>query len=354
MQIMAEKKMLRRSLLVTGAGAIAALAQNQKKEEDVQIAGATQDPTPRVGIVLSSFKAGEDHDGTKIPGLRDPRPPSADLTPAQLDAMVRNAIDVAGRATAEFYQVIEPEEWVGILTRPGTDPRIVGTMISYLAEHKRGIRFTVIDRLAKAGDWGPEYPKIVSGLGAKFPGVRFELVDLNSAPTIDLPVPGKSSVTYTIPRLVQGCDRMISIAPLSTDPVTGVSLSIGNYAAISSKPAKTDEALIDLFSYRPADFALVGGCWGVEGDGTRVHHNVLISGEKAVAVDSIAAAVMGFKPADLPFLALGEKRGFGSWDPDGIWTRGNEIEQARREFKKPTSWPPGRPRACNPRGRPTS
>ena len=39
----------------------------------------------------------------------------------------------------------------------------------------------------------------------------------------------------------------------------GVSLSVGNYAAISSKPVATDDALIDLFSYKPADFALVAG-----------------------------------------------------------------------------------------------
>jgi len=163
-------------------------------------------------------------------------------------------------------------------------------------------------------------------------------VDLNSAPTIDLPVPDRPGTTYAIPKIIQQCDRMISIAPLSTDPVMGVSLSVGNYAAIVSKPATTDEALIDLFSYRPADLALVGGCWGVEGDGTPVHHNVLISGMKAVAVDSVAAAVMGFKPADLAYLALGKKRGFGVWDPDEIWTRGNEIEEAAREFKKPTGW----------------
>ena len=92
---------------MTGAGAIAALAQQrpvEKKPDDSFVAGATQDPTPRVGIVLSSFKAGEDHDGTKIPGLRDPQPPGADLTPAQLDAMVRKAIDVAARRTAEFWE----------------------------------------------------------------------------------------------------------------------------------------------------------------------------------------------------------------------------------------------------------
>ena len=329
--------MLRRSFLITGAGAVATLAQEQKKEEDVQVAGATQDPTPRVGIVLSSFKAGEDHDGTKIPGLSDPQPPGADLTPAQFEAMVRGAIDVAGRKTAQFYEVIEPEDWIAVLTRPGADPRIVEIMITYLAEHRRGLRFTVIDRLAKAGDWGQDYPKLVSGLSAKFPKIRFELLDLNSVPALEIPVPGRSEVSYGVPRIVQQCDKMISIAPLATDPARGVSLSVGNYAAITSKPVTTDDALIDLFSYKPADFALVGGSWGVEGDGSRVHHNVLIAGEKAVAVDSVAAAAMGFKPADLPFLALGQKRGFGSWDPDEIWTRGNTIEEARRDFKRPSA-----------------
>lgn len=77
---------------------------------------------------------------------------------------------------------------------------------------------------------------------------------------------------------------------------------------------------------------------GVQGDGTLVHHNVLISGMKAVAVDSVAAAVMGCEPADLPYLALGQKRGFGAWDIPEIWIRGNELKEARREFKKPTAW----------------
>ena len=333
---MAKEKLLRRSFLIAGAGAIAAMAQ--QKADDTIVAGATQDPTPRVGIVLSSFKQGEEHDGTKIPGLADPQPPGADLTPAQFDAWVRRAIDLAALRNSEFFEMIEPEDWIVIKTRPRADSRIVGIAISYLAEHKRGSRFTVIDRLPQSGGWGQEYRKLVSDLGAKFSRVRIELVDLNSAPTSDLPVPGRSTVTYAVPKIIQQCDRLISIAPLATDPAMGVSLSVGNYAAISSKPVATDEALIDLFSYRPADLALVGGCQGIEGDGTPVHHNVLISGMKAVAVDSVAASVMGFKPADLPYLALGQNRGFGSWDPDEIWTRGNEIEEARREFKKPAGW----------------
>ena len=336
--------MHRRNFLIMGAGAVAALAQEKaedKKPDDAFVAGATQDPTPRVGIILSSFKEGEEDDGTKIPGLAAPQPPTADLTPAQFEAWVRRAIDLAALKHSEFFEMIEPEDWLVIKTQSRADSRIVGIAISYLAERKRGLRYTIIDRLPQGGDWPQEYRKLVSDLTAKFPKPRFELVDLNSAATAELPVADKPGVKYGIPKIVQQCDRLISIAPLATDPAMGVSLSVGNYAAIASKPVTTDEALIDVFSYRSADLALVGGCVGYEGDGTQVHYNVLISGMKAVAVDSIAASVMGYKPADLPYLAMGEKRGFGSWDPDEIWTRGNEIKEARREFKKPSGWRKG-------------
>src|ERR1035437_9449375 len=151
--------MFRRSFLMTGAGAIAALAQQRvgdKKPDGAFVAGATQDPTPRVGIVLSSFKQGTEHDGTKIPGLTEPQAPGAELTPAQLDAMVRKAIDLAAGRHAEFWETVEPEDWIVVKTGSRTDPRIVGGAISYLAERKRGLRFTVIDRLTQSGEWGQE------------------------------------------------------------------------------------------------------------------------------------------------------------------------------------------------------
>ncbi len=336
--------MLRRTFLISGAGAVAALGQTktqqpaQQKPEDVVIAGATQDPTPRVAIVLSSFKQGEDHDGTKIPGLKDPQAPGANLTAAQLDAMVRKAIDLAGPRSNEFFEVIEPEDWVVIKTHPRADYRIAATVLTYLAEHKRGLRYTIVDRLAKAGVWPQDYQKLVSDLGAKFKGPRFELLDLNSAPMVDLPLPDKPGTSYNIPKIIQQCDRLVSIAPLATDAAMGVSLAVGNYAALPSKPVSGGEALIDVFSYRPADMALVGGSMGYEGEGTPVRHNVIVACMKAPAADSIAASVMGFNPADLPYLAIGEKRGFGIWNPDEIWMRGSDLEEAKKEFKKPAAW----------------
>lgn len=389
-------RMGRRQFLAMGAGA--ALAAGQKKQEDAIIATATQDTTPRVGIVLSSFKDGEDDDGSKIAGLADPQPPAADLTAKQLDAMVRRAIDLAATRASEFHALVDPEDWVvikthiptcyglGSETKDGgahqpyiagsvTDPRIVRTVISYLAERKRGLRFTIVEGSSQwlpierskspvdgwSTEWGGafdglSYRKLIAELNSRFPGVRFEIADLNFADSLELPVPGKALArnnpggAYTIPKVIQQCDKLISVAPLKTDASTGVSLSVKNYMGIAPgskygfpkdallKLGSADEVMFDLFSYRPADLAVLGGCWGVEGDGASVHHNLAIAGMKALCVDVVAATIMGFKVEELPFLALGEKQGFGTSNVDLVWTRGNEVKDARRAFKKPSGW----------------
>jgi uncharacterized protein (DUF362 family) len=123
------------------------------------------------------------------------------------------------------------------------------------------------------------------------------------------------------------------VAPLATSEQTGVSLSVANYRGIAPgdhlKLGQPDEVLVDLFSYHPADYAIVGGAWGIEGGGRSVHHNVLVAGANAVSVDAVGAAIMGFEPTRVAHLALAQRRGFGDADLGPIWTRGNEIEQAR-------------------------
>lgn len=386
--------------------AAAGAAFGQQKQADGIIASATQDTTPRVGIVLSSFKEGTDHDGSKIKGLDDPRPPAADLTSAQIDAMVRKAIDLAATRAGDFASSVEPEDWVVIKTHISscygltpevkdggahqpyvsgsvTDPRIVRAVISYLAEQKRGMRFTIAEASGQwlpverskspvdgwSTEWGGafdglSYRKLVQDLARRFPGARFEIADLNFAESMEVPVPGKALArnnpegVYTVPKIIQQCDRLISVAPLKTDSTSGVSLSVKNYLGIAPgskygfpknalvKLGSPDEVIIDLFSYHPADLAIVGGCWGLEGDGpdgagaAPVHHNIAIAGVKAPCVDAVAAAVMGFDIAGLPFLKLAEDKGFGTREIDMIWTRGNEVDEARRAFRKPSQWRP--------------
>jgi uncharacterized protein (DUF362 family) len=149
--------------------------------------------------------------------------------------------------------------------------------------------------------------------------------------------------------------HVISVALVKVYPRLGAALTFGNYHGIApatrygtakeglDKLGEPAEIAVDLFSYHPADYALLGGSWGIE-EGRSVHHNLIVAGASAVSVDAVAAAVMGFAPGDLEVLPMAEHRGFGSRDVDAIWVRGNEIEQARRPFRKPAGWtaPPHR------------
>lgn len=386
----------REFLSLPAAGALLA----QQKKQDEVIATATQDTTPRVSIVLSSFKEGADHDGTRLPGLNDPRPADADLSTDQIQAMVRKAIDLAALRAKTFADAVQEEDWVVIKTHiptcygldeqdgrklppyiPGTvtDPRIVRAVIHYLVEHKKGLRFTLVEgspywmpaERAKSAtdgwstDWGGtfgglSYRTMIDELSRAHRGIRFEILDLNFAETVELPAPANPGKTYAVPKVIQQCDRLISIAPLKTDASTGVSLSMKNYLGIApgskygfpkdglGKMGKPDEVIVDLFSYHPADFAVLGGSWGIEGEGPEgpgaasVHHNLVLAGMAAPCVDAVAATLMGFDPTSLPFLRLAEEQGFGIHDVAMIWTRGNEIEEAKREFRKPKDWRPAK------------
>ena len=319
------------------------LARALQRARDTVTATATQDKTPRVAIVLSSFKGGSDHDGTPIPGLADPQPRGADLTPAQLEAMVHKAIEIGSTRGGDLRRIVASDEWVAIKVdlpswpgKPGyvrgiaTDPRIVSGLISWLVEKKLGGRFTIAEA-APAAAWDAgfdslSYRRMVSDFARRYPAVRFEIQDFLSADSAETPVPGKAAESYRIPSLIQQCDRLISVAPLKTDPAHGVHLSMANYLTLAPG-AHTDQAIVDLFSYHPADYAIAGGPWCVK-DGAPVHANLLVAGSSAMAVDAVGATLLGSKAGDLPFLKLAWKRGFGIYDLDSIWTRGDEIAEA--------------------------
>jgi uncharacterized protein DUF362 len=368
---------LRRNFLKTAA-AVPALgrAWSRGQEKDVTIAGATEDAAPRVGIVLSSFTGSEDHHGTKIQGLADPSPVNSELSARQIDAMLRKAISLGTTRRGGLTAIVGPEDWVVIKPRietcyesgPGgdsagahhryirgsiTDLRVVHSLIEFLAEHKCGARFTIAEgsgewqprERSKAAvdgwttEWGGEfggltYDKTIRELSQKYPKIAFDRVDLNFDESIALPLHGKALAgnpegAYLVPKTIQQCDRIITVAPLATHEQTGVWLSVANYWGIAPgarygfpkagllKLGQPDEVVVDLFSYHPADYAIAGGAWGVEGGwpsdpGARgVHHNVMVAGPNAVSVDAAGAAIMGNGQARPRVPAC--SRGLNSW-----------------------------------------
>lgn len=342
--------------------------RRESPRDESVTASATRGSVPRVGVVASSFDGGEEHDGTKIPGLADPRPLDAELTDEQLDALVVKAMDLGllTRRSRRFFEDMDPsEDWVVMLVRgedgppgSGTDPRVARSVLRTLVKLGRGKRFTIARGSAReidgfSGDWR----RLVADMNRFAPALRFELVDLNNdawieAPTFDRHMASRNPTgSYAVAKTIRECDRVISVAPLATDPLTGVALAASNFwgiapGAVYGYPKKKlldlgapEEVLLDLYLHQPSRYNILGGSMAVEGDGgTPVRHNVVIAGLSTTAVDAVGAAVMGFDPKRLPLLELFEKRGFGVRDVDSIWTRGCEVDAVRRQFRKPAQW----------------
>lgn len=348
--------MQRRHFLIAATGSIA--LGTEKKLEESMLASATMAQTPRVGIVASSFAGGQEHDGTPVKGLASPQPIDMALPAAKLDAMLAKALSLGTQVGGGLGRVIHTEDWVVIKVRLGkspgqtTDPRLVRGVLEWLAARRRGRRFTIAEA---GGAWdetwggafdGISYRQMVQGFGKKYPRLRVELVNLSEDAYLETPANtrtfarGNPDGIYAIPKTIRECDKLVSIAPLSVDDELGVVACIANYRNIGRKPVngEPEDVLTDLYLHHPADYAIAGGSYASEANGADIRHNVLIAGCNALSVDAVAAAVMGFDARALPLLDRMELRGFGVRDPDSIWTRGNEIDEARREFQKPARW----------------
>jgi hypothetical protein len=282
------------------------MRQMQHVEESA-VAGATQDATPRIAILLSSFRGGSEHDGSRIAGLRDPQPMSATLSPAQVDAMVRKAIDLSHALRGRIEAFLEPNDWVLILCATAPRIEIVRSLLSYLAGKKTGARFSVSS---------PACARLCAELSRKYPRTRFETCDLAAESRVEMPVPWTRGRKSLAPATFQRCDKIVSLAPLAIAP------TFANYLRLAGPGAST-EALVDFYSLHPPDFAFAGG-----------DRNILIAGAKPVAVDAVASAVLGARPAAVACLQLAYKRGLGTHDLDSIWTRGSEIEEAARALRE--------------------
>lgn len=102
------------------------------------------------------------------------------------------------------------------------------------------------------------------------------------------------------------------------------------------------ETLVDLVMMQkelhPGLFAVADGTVAGDGAGPRtmVPHekNVIIAGADPVALDAIAARMMGFDPMQIPYLRLCHERGLGVADPREIDILGDEeVAQERWGFK---------------------
>ena len=93
------------------------------------------------------------------------------------------------------------------------------------------------------------------------------------------------------------------------------------------------ETLVDLLAIQkeihPGIFTVMDGTICGSGPGPRtmapVEQNLILAGSDSVAIDAVAARIMGFDPLSIRYLRLAHERGLGVADPAGIEIAGEDI-----------------------------
>ena len=315
-------------------------------------------------------------------------PMDSDLTYEQVTDITRLAVQRAGG----LEEIIQPGDWVvikpnmvtfygsgtpyqgGWIKGQDTDLRVVKSLIQQLAEEGDASRITV----AEGGVWrrkeDPQcwestdgwkvhwphygnlsYADMVAELDAAYGNIAIDYVDLNyDAYTSNVPVPGGGFAqnSYSIPRTVLDCDRLISAAVMKTHHRAGVTLTHKNYVGIAPASVyggggwhkmgvphdKIERAICDLFSYHPADFGVVECFWGTEGYGPQwgepIKRNLVLASSDPVAVDAVGTYVMGMNPWDIDHLHWSHNKGYGNNELTAIDINGPHLDLIRYDFDK--------------------
>lgn len=101
------------------------------------------------------------------------------------------------------------------------------------------------------------------------------------------------------------------------------------------------ETLVDLLAIQreihPAIFAVMDGTTAGNGAGPRmlqpVVKNVILASVDQVAIDAVAARLMGFDPLSIKYIRLAHERGLGIGDPREIELVGDDVSRENWKFE---------------------
>jgi uncharacterized protein (DUF362 family)/Pyruvate/2-oxoacid:ferredoxin oxidoreductase delta subunit len=160
--------------------------------------------------------------------------------------------------------------------------------------------------------------------------------------------------TYYIARPALEADVIISLGKLKTHTLTLMTCGIknmfgvipgfrkGEYHKQYPKPEMFAEVIVDIYSLMTPHLTLVDAIVGMEGDGPSSgqpnYLGFLLASQDAVAMDTVAAKILGFKDGEIDSTRIAAKRGLGVNDLSQIEIAGESIDKVKPiSFKLPSN-----------------
>jgi uncharacterized protein (DUF362 family)/Pyruvate/2-oxoacid:ferredoxin oxidoreductase delta subunit len=148
--------------------------------------------------------------------------------------------------------------------------------------------------------------------------------------------------TYYIARPVLDADVVLSLAKLKTHTLTLMTCAVknmfgsipgfrkGEYHKQAPKPKDFAQVVVDIFSLTRPQLTLVDAIVCMDGDGPSSgdprYAGLLLASSDAVALDMVAAKIMGFKEREIDTTSVAQKRNLGAKSFDQIEIRGENLD----------------------------
>ncbi len=285
---------------------------------------------------------------------------------AAIERMVREAVKLAGGwpvkpgDTVAIVTNLVQDLWYVVSVGKAPNPEYANKFIQSMVVDARvvralalmakesGAKKVIIATGPNAGDAHAAY--LTYGYTRMAREIGVELYDVNEGPWKTYKAPyGLALPNYTLPVPVVEADVRISVGPLKTHQLAGVTMTLKNWA-IGIPPSrvygaiklglphpKMAKVVTDVHSIAKPDYAVISGIWGMEGNGPTmgepVPMDLIIAGADPVAVDSVGAMVMGFNPDDFGTIRLPKEYGIGT--NEGIRVVGRSIAEVAKKFQPP-------------------
>jgi uncharacterized protein (DUF362 family) len=168
-------------------------------------------------------------------------------------------------------------------------------------------------------------------------GFAYENITLHHSLTeIDLLCSVPMMKTHTLATVTLGMKNLIGLYPGTV--YSTVRAGVHDHAADAGSPGIAFET-IDMVRANKLGLVVVDGSTAMEGNGPSngrlLPMDVIIAGTNPLAIDMVAASVMGFKLSKIPTFVWAYKAGLGPESLVEIEVRGEGVSSVQRRFVRP-------------------
>ncbi|MGB9683898.1 MAG: DUF362 domain-containing protein [Candidatus Bathyarchaeales archaeon] len=216
-----------------------------------------------------------------------------------------------------------------------TDPVFVAALIELFREEiSRDVEVSIVESDASAMKCKYAFKYLGYEKLAKEYGV--DLVNLSDVEAEKATVEvGGEVFEFSVPRIIRDADLRVNVPKMKHMSFTKISASLKNIYGCNPYPkkfqyhSKLDEVIVALNKAMPFNLHVLDGLTVIGSKTLRL--GLVMASQDPVAMDAVAATIMGVNPKSVAHLRLAEKEGLGK---TAFTVKGVDIDYFRHKFPK--------------------